>query len=927
MHILVFFLKDLKDYDASIIITKEQLKVNQSSIYVIPITTPDFTVSPSYISVIQVDGQQNKIDRLFDDDRLRNITHQCLQVSEKEYHLSDVCNEVSINLNAFVEWKKDPKTSFEQAFLSNQDFKKLLSKWYSTIYLFINVKAKEELIADLIDYTNWLLNDSNQKITLEYGHALNVLDNDELSLNDNLLIFKQKLMIWKLKYVTKLKADFYEAFVAAFVNLNKGFILSLDTQSAYFAFSDFVFLRYMAQKYPLISIKIKEIHAGMELLEKLLSYPIKALFELNSTILDNKLIKLGNSEDKWKPLIKCFGFKNFEDVLIALDVLWEPAFKELEQLKWKKADLHLRLYYTCFLLRTNFGLCNQRKINSAIKAIETLNISTKKVAEIIAAAEIQHLIQLKNYKKLMQLKIHLELFKGLDVGFLTSYLQSKSRELNLEFNEIDERVLIIEYFDIKGFDFTDQDTMMLEGFLTLKTDAAHVTLNNLTIKMKTDLDASITLSSIPIKETRLKELYNEVKISLTYPNDLIRKINYLIIDKIEFEINGIRFNLTEFEHIKNKNCNLNKIPFLSVKANGFLHRLSKDTIFFEPNGPNFFYVEFTIFDNKNKTVDDVLLTLQKSSKYLIIDNTAYIMDRTSTTAYKMKNNTLAIDSLSPGKYVLLLKIFIVNKTGKNYKLKLNSSQNGRTFLNYITLKEKSEHFLYLDAYLEKVSEELAQLHLRNIAASEVFEIVSINGDQFEVPKKLTAHECYSHIIRGDCVIDIVYKLTNFEFQRTSVHNYVSSAFPNILYTNKTVKTQIMALDSLVGNNELKIHLLDLKNRKEIKAFEQNCFMFRFSYKPQEADESNKRLFIEFKWPKEKYVIIGKTRFELEENNEIQELEVYFIPLEGGHSNYPQVLLVELKADGSEHQLLLNDFQTNRKFFVQESIIKSAALEL
>lgn len=926
MQIIVIFLKDITQYDSVVGLIKEYVKVTQVSIYIMPMMYTETSIGPGFVATAQIDAYQSKIDKLFNDDKLKEQILYIYQVNEKDFHLLDLCNDISISQSSFREWSTSQTKSFQSEFIFSNDIRTLVTKLYNIIYFLINIKAKEELIANMIDYSNQIQIQTNQKILLSNSDSAHRLDSDELSLNDNLLIFKQKITMWRLRYVTKLKTDFYEAFVGAYVNLNTGFQLPENIQEAYFACSNFVFIKYVALKYPLISIKIKEIHSGMDVLEKLLTYPIKDLLELNPSIIESKIIKLGEAEDKWGLLIVRFGFKNVENVLTSLDTLWEPVFKELEQLKWRKADLHLRLHYICYLLRTNFGLVNQRKINATIKVIESLNVSHNKVVEVVAAAEIQHLVQMKNYGKLLNLKTELEVFKDLDLGFLNYYLQSKSKELSLTFDKVDDKVFIVEYFDIKGFDFVDDGRLVLEGFLTTKTEAKELVLNNVVVKLKTDTNNNSILTSIPIPEVKLKQHYNEIKVHLNYSQDLVGKINYLSIDEIEVEIKGMKFFIRNFEQIKNKNSNLNKIPFLSVKDNGFLHKLGSDIIFFEPNGPNYFYIEFTIFDNRTNSVDNILLTLQKSSKYLIIDNTAHILTKAGMRTFKMKNNVLSIDSLTSGKYVLLLKIFIVNKQCKNYKLKLNSTQSGRTFLNYITLKEKSDSFLFLDAYLEKINDSLGQLHLKNTTENEIFEIVSINTDKFAAPKRLSPQECYSHIIRGDGVIDIVYKLNNFEFKPTSVHQIVKAMLPSILYLDKVVNTQIMALDSLVGNNELRIQLLDLKNRKEIKAFEQNCFIFRYSFKPQETTDTDRVLYIEFKWPKEKYVIIGKTRFELENKREVQEMEVYFIPLEGGYCNYPQVLLVEIKVDGSEHQLLLNDFQTNRTFFVQESIIKFATLE-
>ncbi len=44
-------------------------------------------------------------------------------------------------------------------------------------------------------------------------------------------------------------------------------------------------------------------------------------------------------------------------------------------------------------------------------------------------------------------------------------------------------------------------------------------------------------------------------------------------------------------------------------------------------------------------------------------------------------------------------------------------------------------------------------------------------------------------------------------------------------------------------------------------------------------------------------------------------------------NYPKLMLVEMKLDGSEHQHLLNDLESNEKFFVKENIMKSCQFKI
>lgn len=55
------------------------------------------------------------------------------------------------------------------------------------------------------------------------------------------------------------------------------------------------------------------------------------------------------------------------------------------------------------------------------------------------------------------------------------------------------------------------------------------------------------------------------------------------------------------------------------------------------------------------------------------------------------------------------------------------------------------------------------------------------------------------------------------------------------------------------------------------------------------------------------------------------IKVQFLPIKTGYLQLPQLMLVQIKEDGSEHQHLLNDIDLNNKFFVKENYIKTAKL--
>ncbi len=162
-----------------------------------------------------------------------------------------------------------------------------------------------------------------------------------------------------------------------------------------------------------------------------------------------------------------------------------------------------------------------------------------------------------------------------------------------------------------------------------------------------------------------------------------------------------------------------------------------------------------------------------------------------------------------------------------------------------------------------------------------------------------------------------------KFQRSSEHSLIEKHVLSYIMERDIIDTKVYHIEKLLINNELNLNSLKIKNEDNIKIYEQNYFILEYTYKPKKSSQDTV-LYLELKWPKEMYSIVGTIRFELQEVTKRK--EIVFIPIESGFANYPQLMLVEMKRDGSEYQHLLNDFQSSNQFFIKEHLMKQTKFQ-
>ena len=325
----------------------------------------------------------------------------------------------------------------------------------------------------------------------------------------------------------------------------------------------------------------------------------------------------------------------------------------------------------------------------------------------------------------------------------------------------------------------------------------------------------------------------------------------------------------------------------------------------------------------------MVFEIQSSFKNIIIDEEVLLIGQRGTRRFRMNSFSFTAEELGEGQYIIVLKIIFLtfsSQKQRSQKLKLNVSVNGKSHKNFISLISPGQKFVYLQTQFSQVSPQYSQLKILNKFPT-AFRILSIDHKQLPAPLLLEQNNEHSYIVsgQGQGHISLRYEIVDQHFLREPGLELIYREKQLSLYDSSVIETQILDISKYLSNSEISIDSLCLKNKEPVLLFQQNFFKLSVSYFL--AETQNKTLFLEFKWPQQKYLLIGMTRFQIKNEDYQESYELKFLPVESGFAKFPKLMLVEIKEDGSEHQRLLNDSDNQKRFFIEECLRKQAKLKV
>jgi hypothetical protein len=906
-------------------------KIIESLLFVVPMLENN-TFEESFMAVITVELVDNKVDRLRKDKRINEMTRWVFYIEQKSYMLFDVLREVSFRKEDYYALKREDNggRSIRDYFEKNLGTEEVLIKWGKLIYFNMKTEFNDDMVESLIRF--WInLIETGPEIFMRLPKEPEPFEDEEIGLYSSLFPMKQKFLYWMIKRRTtndqklELLSEFYSRLE---VNLN---FINEDSKILV-QFSKFVFARFLASRnVGSFTIQLFVIREKVRCLEMCLSARIWIGHTLDNSIFDSQALKKPLEREKWDNYIQRVFKESLDSFIMKTEETLEYLSNENQKFKRSSSEAYLRLNHVSFMLAFNANTKFQGKINSNIKSLKAMSLKLPFIKRSVFAVELEHFSQLKNYNRIAVLLSKLKAFESVDIKDLVPNFWQRLPDKNMIIDEIDPLIISIRDFSLKKYEFTNNGLEICVS-LEYTTDIKDFELRSVRLTLGTGDPESPSIEAMELPILKLSENGGKFEMIFVYPPHLHGVVSFLVIQSIQFKFYDISFCLRDFNEILNKNIDLDSLPCMCINTSGFVNRLSSEIIFFEENGPNYFFVDFSAFDNRNSNLSNLKLDIQKSSKYLILNPKMKLLTKSESIDLVSEFERILMPIIPAGRYVLVLTLYLLHSKMKNYKLKLSFQIREKSFSHVINLKGKHECFYHLENHLQYVSDEYSQLKLRNKNPGTI-SIYKINSKECNPSRILGFNEELSTIVKSQEDTSVVYELVGQTFLSQPIHQIISQHAPELVITGSRIFGRILRIEQFILNKDLNIKSLEIKNKKEVKIFEQNHFILHYKFDGSKEVDSKgsenqqvKKIYLELKWNREKYCIIGKNRFLLRSNTREKRKEVAFIPFESGFLAYPQILLVETKDDGSEIQHLLDEHMHAKIFFVYENVTKIAQIE-
>ena len=929
MEILFLLLRRADDLQAVTDLMTEYGKVVESSLCMFPMLEGEEFVE-AFFAALTIEFNVGKAEKAGKEKQLTTLAKWIHFMDKRTIQIYDIFKEAGVSIEDYKLWVKarEPEDSLIHFYENDLNKSQLLGRWGKVLYFLIKTNFPDEYTQRLVRY--WIdLANEGQEMIVPLSKDSETFDDEDIQLHSNFFVMKQKLVYWLLTRQTSEAARF-ELLAEQYSQLDFNFSFIGEDVDQLLQFAKFVFIRFLSSKFiSSFAIQNLMIRERIRCLEIGFPHNIWVGRELSPSLFDCPVAKRPLDREKLDSYFQKIFKESLDTFILKTEENVEFVIAEHVKNNRYRSEAHLRIQYISFLLAFNANTKYQSKINTNLRAVKSIPIGLKSTQKNIHALELEHLAQLKNYKSIAILLTKLHAFEGIDTIPLISTFLQRIPDKNMMVNEIDRRIYTVTDFSWKRYEHRGKD---LELCLSIEffSDIECIEFKNVSLVVATGSLDSPTIESISVPALTIKSSESVLEFSLLYQNSLKGTVSFLTIQAFKFELLGINYCIEEFPDIKNRNIDLNAIQCLCINSSGFLNRLTPELIFFEENGPNYFYIEFSVFDNRSETIQNLTIDVLKSSKYLIINPKIKLVSEDSARELRLEFERLHLPEIACGRYVMVLTLYLLHSKMKNYKLKLNSQGRGKPFFNVINLKSKTEEFYYLENQLQYVSDTYSQLKVSN--RNEVsIRLHQINDKEFNPIRVLGSQEELSLIVNNHAKeTSLIYELNGYSFLPQPIHSKILQHCSDLIKSGTLISGKVLRIEQFILNKDLNIKSLEIKNKKDVKIFEQNHFILHYQFNGSKLNETEasdsaqiKRIYLELKWNREKYCIIGKHRFLLKYNCEEKRKEIAFIPFESGFLSYPQILLVETKADGSEIQHLLNEQKHLKIFFVHENMMKAA----
>lgn len=896
-------------------------QISESLTGTIPIITSDGNFVPGFIIYAKLESKDFNKTHMINDKQLKNSLH-FLFINENKIKLnSKTVFEVAINQTVFKDYRRlDPHCqNFMQFYEKETEKEAFLFKILRILHFLVQVKYDVRVVQKYVEY--WLgKQETEPEIFFRVGKEIDRLADEELSPISNLLIMKEKLMLWMMN-TSKFPTEKFEIFISMYVRLLNGFHIINAESFLYKTLVRICLLNYVRSKNPQMErIHGKLIHERIAFLNELFKIDILNGYELSTKILAQRNFDFPENLEKFDKILLSALNENVAEFVNGTDILVEQFLADQILKRRAKSELDTRLIQIQFWLSFNQNLRFQNKILNGFKSLKEKGFKFQTIEEKVQAMEIQFYLQMRYFKNVTSLLNFVVAEKDSNAVLILSNLRKMIPDSCLKTERIDPSIVNFKDFKLKTFFFARNGFFLV---LKLFFDFKHknsVSIRDLQLKFKTDDENLKFIHTQSIETITFENDLNSVDVMIAYDRTRSQNVNYLIINELTFKLENFSYSVDPND-FKNKNINFDEIPIFQVNSSGFVNKLTAKRIFFEKNSPNYFFIEFSVFDNKSTNLNTLKIDFFKSSKYIILDSSAVLFKENIQNSVFLNDNVIVFSDLTNGRYILVLKIYLLYSKIKNYQLKLKTAYKNRNCESIVSLKSDDEAYYYLESEILFKNDKFSQLRLwnntnKNICLYEVDHLCFRNG------KFLKPGEEFSLILQEKEEAEIEYELIDSEFESQTIHQELASLGNSIIRTSPRIRSTISIVERFVFNKDMTIKNFEIKNRKEVQIYEQNQFILSFKFNKQNMVDS-KQFFIELTWDSEKYCIIGKTKFFLVPSNKIKTKEITFVPYDSGFLDYPKILLVELGADLTEIRYLINRPSSNKRFFVKEGFCRVA----
>lgn len=935
----------------SSILSTTPMESLKSSHVPFPQPTPADAFKPANVIYLRIEGKDfNKQQMIVDKYIKASVNFVFINENKIKFDFKPL-QEIGVQAEAFREYRRENPTlqNFMEFYRNRSDKDQFLFRLCKlinilTVIRYTSNKANQRLASYWFEQQ-----EADPPVLFKLGPEIDRLTDEDLMATSNLLTVKEKLIVWSVNQCHS-PVEKFETFAPLFNNLTKGFQFVNEQEKPMEALLKICFLNYFQQKNMFVDRTIfMLVHQRISLLNHFFKIDMLKGYVLDDSVLEPRNFRFPEDLGGFDKVLQPALGENLNSFISNTDALIEQCVASSMARKSVRNEFDYRMVQAQFWLSLNQNLKYQNKILAGLKVLKERMPKLAAVREKLSAMEIQFFVQMKYYKDGVAALVRLLAEGSPTAGGILAKFRKMIPEAFLKPEKIDSSLLKFNGLEVKTSSYGERKLALLLDLAVEYSGSAPLTINELELRFTTNLSGKNVISQI-VKSLVLTPDIRTVEICIAYDETDIRGLTYLTIADISFKIENFSF-FGDLSDMIARNVNFEELPVLWVNSSGFVNKLTDGRIFHEKNSPNYYFIEFSLFDHKTPVLSDLKVEFFKSSKYVIIDSDAVLVNGPDHKRLTLTDNGVSFHELHSGRYVLLLKVYLLYSKIKNYEISVRVSYAAKRYESKLNLKTEQESYFYVENEISSKGEEYKQVRFWNTHPDTAILLHRVDERLFDPPKQLLLGEELSLIMQNKEEFKIEYELTNLAFSRQPIHAALaafseaktehsrlngivngnrmgrSSSLSKLpespaVRTTSKISGKISIVERFVFNKDMTVKIFEIKNRKEVQIYEQNQFVFAFKFESFNIAD-NKKIFIELDWDQGKYCILGKTKFVLNSSEKIKTKEITFIPYDSGFLEFPRILLVEQRDGCPEMKHLINKPTSGKTFFVREGVTRAA----